>query len=112
MNASIINFFISKLSIVFFICFLIGAANLFADTFYVNVNNSNPTSPYDTWAKAATNIQDAVDAAASGDSVLVTNGTYASGGAATPGYTLQNRVVITNALTLQSVNGPEQTIFT
>jgi len=110
-KSSSINFSITKLSIVFLICFLICAANLFADTRYVNVNNPSPVSPYDTWAKAATNIQDAVDAAVSGDTVLVTNGTYASGGAATPGYTLQNRVVVTNAITLQSVNGPESTII-
>ncbi len=45
-----------------------------------------------------------------GDTVLVTNGVYATGGRATPGsdWWLRwlNRVVITNAIRLESVNGP------
>ena len=43
-------------------------------TRYVNVNNLNPEFPYDEFSKAATVIQDAVDAAAVGDLILVTNG--------------------------------------
>ena len=39
---------------------------------YVNVNNPNATPPYITWTTAATNIQDAVDAAVAGDEVVVT----------------------------------------
>lgn len=50
-------------------------------TYYVNVNNLNPVFPYASWATAATNIQDAVDVSKSGDTVLVTNGVYAVGGA-------------------------------
>ena len=38
--------------------------------------------------------------------VWVTNGVYNSGGAVTPGYSLSNRVVITENITVSSVNGP------
>jgi hypothetical protein len=68
--------------------------------YYVNVNNPNPVFPYINWATAATNIQDAVDLAKAGDTVLVTNGVYASG------VRDYSRVVITNAIRLESVNGP------
>ena len=63
------------------------------------------------WTNAFQTIQDGVDAAVDGDLVLVTNGFYTWGGAATPGYTLQNRVCITNAITVRSVNGPPVTII-
>ncbi|HWW01486.1 MAG TPA: choice-of-anchor Q domain-containing protein [Candidatus Acidoferrum sp.] len=75
-----------------------------ATTRYVDSNNPNPTPPYTSWAVAATNIQDAVDAAAPGDQVLVTNGLYQTGGRlAADG--IMTLVVVTNQLTLQSVNG-------
>jgi hypothetical protein len=48
-------------------------------TLYVSLQSTTPMSPYITWATAATNIQDAVDAAEAGDTVLVTNGVYAVG---------------------------------
>jgi hypothetical protein len=57
-----------------------------------------------SWATAATNIQDAVDASNGGDTVLVTNGVYAVG-ERDVGYG-RSRVTITKAIQLESVNGP------
>jgi hypothetical protein len=74
-------------------------------THYVDLNSTNATPPFTDWATAATNIQNAVDAAAPGDLVLVTNGVYGTG-VSTNGWV---RVLVTNALTLQSVNGPAVT---
>jgi len=76
---------------------------------YVNVNNSNPRPPYEDWSTAATNIQDAVDAAVSGDNVWVTNGVYRFGSRVTSVTT--NCVVATNAISISSVSGAGQTII-
>jgi hypothetical protein len=81
-----------------------------AATHYVDLNSSAPLPPYTSWSNAAVTIQDAVDAAATGDEVVVTNGIYQTGGrSVTDGRT--NRVVVTNALTVRSINGPEATII-
>jgi len=78
---------------------------------YVKLTSINPISPYTNWFTAATNIQDAVDAATNGDLILVTNGVYAAGGRTVNGYALTNRVVINKEVTVQSVNGAASTII-
>ncbi|MFH0908505.1 MAG: Ig-like domain-containing protein [bacterium] len=68
-------------------------------TVYVSPLGSH-TYPFATWATAATNIQNAIDVGRGGAVVLVTNGTYRLGA----------QLTISKTITLQSVNGPEQTV--
>ncbi len=86
----------------FYACFSSAWA---AGTNYVSLAGSH-SSPYDTWAKAATNIQTAVDYACANigsyDTVLVSPGTYYAPAAA--------GIRITNALTVKSQQGREETL--
>ncbi|MGN6554773.1 MAG: choice-of-anchor Q domain-containing protein [Verrucomicrobiota bacterium] len=75
----------------------------------MDINNANAAPPYTTWASAATTIQEAIDLADIGDQIWVTNGIYETGGRAI--YGLTNRIALTKAITVQSVNGPAVTII-
>jgi hypothetical protein len=66
---------------------------------YVDLNNPTPVAPYTNWSSAATDIQTAVNAAVSGDTVWVTNGHYK----------LTEEILITNNISVVSVNGPSVT---
>jgi hypothetical protein len=80
------------------VLFGLSPLSVWAATHYVALDSPNPTPPYTNWATAATDIQDAVDAAGAGDEIVVTNGTYAP-------------VTVSTALTLQSVNCPSVTVI-
>ena len=74
-----------------------------AATRYVNVSNATPATPFTNWGMAATSIQPAIDAAASGDDILVAPGTYyLSGG--------EVYVPIEKVLTLRSTHSREAII--
>ena len=77
---------------------------------YVSASSTNSVIPYQSWATAATNIQDAVDMAAqfAGATVWVADGVYTGGGRITF-ETLSNRVAVSTPITVRSVNGPSVT---
>ena len=88
---------------------LASAGSALSALHYVDVNSTNATPPYTNWATAATNIQDAVDAAVAGDEIVVTNGIYASGGRAASADSTPNRVAVDKPLSVRSINGPQFT---
>lgn len=91
--------------------------NLSAATLYVSLDSPNPNPPYTDWATAAHVIQDAVDAARNGDTVLVGDGVYEVGQREVSVLDTNlshprwievgvSRIVVTNYIRLRSVNGP------
>jgi PKD repeat protein len=67
--------------------------------------------PFASWATAATNIQEAVDAALWGGTVWLADGDYALGGRPATGLTQANRVCIEKAMTLRGDQGPDGVII-
>jgi hypothetical protein len=74
---------------------------------YVDGASPTPTPPYDSLMTAAHTIQEAVDLAVAGTVIRVAPGIYGTGAASTPHG--QARVVLTNAVVLESLEGPERT---
>jgi len=90
------------------------------NTYYVDASRPDDSGAATGWATAKKTIQAAVDLAYAGDTVMVTNGIYNTGGALAPDFyysgtthvaALINRVCITNAVTVKSVNGPDYTFI-
>jgi hypothetical protein len=90
-------------------CSLAFTLNSSAAVLFVDLNSANPLPPYAGWSTAATNIQDAIDAAHPGDQIFVTNGVYQTFGPFPPDPA--SRVDINKPVTVQSVNGPAVTVI-
>ena len=79
--------------------------------FYADASKADDAGNGVSWATAKKTIQAAVDLAGDGNTVWVTNGLYDVNGVKAPGGTLTNRLCITKAITVRSVNGPDVTII-
>lgn len=78
---------------------------------YVAQAGQTSVWPYAAWDQAASNLQDAADAAWDGDRIRVAPGIYAVGGRAAPGLGLVNRLYLSRTVSVESVAGPEQTMI-
>ena len=83
---------------------------------YASRSNPNPVPPYTTWATAATNIQDAIDAVYTAPKalVLVSNGLYRAGSnrwPPSPGRPTNQVVLVDQPIMVRSVNGPAVTVL-
>lgn len=82
-------------------------AATYTSVHYVDSNSLSPVPPYASPDTAARTIQDALNVALAGSVVRVAAGIYSEGGASTP-YG-DARVAITNAIRLESLEGPDRT---
>jgi len=83
-----------------FLAALFTAAFAFSAEYYVDASRADDTGSATNWATAKKTIQAAVDLTTDGDTVWVTNGTY----------NLSSEISVTNAITVQGVNGRDVTI--
>lgn len=88
------------------LCLLMLAQTSVCATEYFVRQDGNNANDGKSWANAKAGIQAAVDATAAGDIVTVSNGTYTSS-VSVPSYAL----VLTNTITVRSVNGPGLTLI-
>lgn len=95
------------------------ALNATAATYYVDINSGNPTPPYSSWSTASTSIQTAIALATNGDLILVNDGVYPEGphhfvdpyrGPA-GGIQAMAKIVISQGVTVSSVDGPGVTVI-
>lgn len=84
-----------------------------ATTYYADAARPDDAGDGISWATAKQTIQAAVDRAIVGDTVLVNDGVYSTGGKITPGSTASttSRVVVVKAITVRSVNGSQKTVI-
>jgi len=80
---------------------LLACLSAFSADYYVDAARPDDNETATSWATAKKTIQAAVDLTNDGDTVWVTNGTHL----------LSAEISVTNAITIQSVNGPEMTII-
>ena len=90
------------------ITLILQAGQGLAATLYVDVNNTKPVAPYVSWDTAAQTIQDAVDVAAAGDTIIVGPGDYLAGSRVS-GDGTTNRVAINKPVVVQSLFGASLT---
>ena len=75
---------------------------------YVSLSSTNAVAPYTSWLTAATNLQDAISVAQTGEVVVANAGIYTNSSVVVYGATT-NRVALTNGITLLGVYGPAST---
>ncbi|MFA7158618.1 MAG: right-handed parallel beta-helix repeat-containing protein [Kiritimatiellia bacterium] len=87
-----------------------GGLRVIADTHYAAQNGQAPGGSFNTWETAASNIQDAVNAAAAGDTVMVGAGRYTLPPNPT-NYGGTNVVFAGKPLILRSSNGSPESVI-
>jgi hypothetical protein len=97
-------------NIVIIMTVLSGLTLCYATDRYVSLAGGH-ISPFISWANAATTIQAAVDVCVDGDTVFVTNGIYNTGQVIVDSPIGTNRICVDKAITVQSINGPINTVI-